>query len=118
MESGRFGYNSTLGYYTPAASSWRLVERVFRLGQLTPNGGQLGQNRPVSIGLGRPSWLGAWLGHKWSDIDEYLPSPGQEGQRTRCPFRSTAKPPDKVREKTYEGVLRGSGVSDEALCSL
>jgi len=41
VDGGGLRYNSMLGYYTLAASGWRLVERVFGLGQLTPNCGQL-----------------------------------------------------------------------------
>lgn len=61
VDSGGKGYNSISGYYTFAASGLRLVEWIFRLCQLTPNGGQLEQKMPVSIGQVRP---GAQLGHK------------------------------------------------------
>lgn len=102
VDSGGKGYNSTSGYYTFAASGRRLVEWVFRLGQLTPNGGELEQRTPVSIGQVRP---GARLGISWLGLtDAYWRG---RVQRTHWEFGNTDRPRATMRKKTH---TRGSFV--------
>ena len=99
-EDRRERYNSILGYYTLAASGWRLVERVFGLGQLTPNCGQLhrGELRKRLISVGFAGSIGRWHnvvisriivlvaqppGEAEGEADQLLHSPHSDRQTTR-----------------------------------